>query len=157
MQIAWASSKHPHASFSSPLSALQTQARTGHSRTRSSATMTASWFKHSCLAQFWCLVSHVCLFAKNIHMLLSPLHSQHYKRKHALGTHVQDQVQPWLGRDLSTVDWHNFDVWYLMFVCLLKTSRCLSLLSSFGSTKQAWNGHSHTRSSTSTTAYWCQN
>ena len=51
-------------------------------------------------------------------MLLSPLLSLHYKRKHALGTHAQDQVQPWLRRDLSTVVWHNFDVWYLMFVCL---------------------------------------
>ena len=116
--------------FLLPLSALQTQARTGHSHTRSSATMTASWFKHTCLAQFLCLVYHVCLFAKNIQLLLSPLLSQHYKRKHALGTHAQDQVQPWLRRDLSTVVWHNFDVWYLMFVYLLKTSRSFFLLSS---------------------------
>ena len=48
--------------------------------------------------------------------------SQHYKRKHALGTHAQDQVQQRLRRDLSTVVWHNFDVWNLMFVCLIKTS-----------------------------------
>ena len=47
-------------------------------------------------------------------MLLSPLLSLHYKRKHALGTHAQDQVQPRLRRDLSTVELHNFH----FYVCL---------------------------------------